>query len=80
MVYDNLNAVLAPEAGAHLVTAYGYGHSNAKTFDIVPKETQEQLGIKDPTSHMAGSKFFEEIVSAVRERYIEIFEEVKAGL
>ena len=80
LVYDYLNAVLAPEAGAHLMTAYGYGHSNQKTFDLVPKETQEQLGIKDPVSHMAGSKFFEEIDPAVRERYIEIFEEVKAGL
>ena len=80
LIYDYLNAAMSPEAGAHLVTAYGYGHSNAKTFDIVPKETQEQLGIKDPATMMAGSKFFEEIAPEVRERYIELFEEVKAGL
>ncbi|MBS38806.1 MAG: hypothetical protein CMO26_23160 [Thiotrichales bacterium] len=80
MVYDYLNAVLAPEAGEYLMTAYGYGHSNAKTFDLVPQETQNKLGIKDPVSHMAGAKFFEEIAPEVRERYIEIFEDVKAGL
>ena len=33
----------------------------------------------EPESHIAGSKYFEEIDPAVREKYITLFEEIKAG-
>jgi spermidine/putrescine-binding protein len=77
--YDYLNAVLAPEAGEYLVTAYGYGHCNQKTYDRVPAETLPELGITDPKTHMADGVFFAEIEPKVREKYITLFEEIKAG-
>jgi spermidine/putrescine transport system substrate-binding protein len=77
--YDYLNAVLAPEAGEYLVTAYGYGHCNQKTYDRVPAETLAELGITDPKTHMADGVFFAEIEPKVREKYITLFEEIKAG-
>lgn len=77
--YDYLNAVLEPEAGAHLVTAYGYGHCNRKTYDLVPPEVLSDLGITDPATHMASGVFFDEIEPKVREKYITLFEEIKAG-
>lgn len=80
LIYDFLNAMLTPEAGAYLIDAYGIGHANAKSFDLVAAERLAALGIKDPVSHMEGAKYFEEIPPAVREKYIQVFEEVKAGL
>jgi len=77
--YDYLDAAMAPESGAYLITEYNYGHCNQKAFELVPAETLAQLGIKDPVSHMAGSVFFKEIEPSVRERYIRLFEEIKAG-
>lgn len=79
LAYDYLNATLDTSAGEYLMNEYGYGHSNAKTFEIVPKERQLELGIQDPVAHIAGSKFFEEIAPDVREKYIRLFEEIKAG-
>ncbi len=37
------------------------------------------VGVSDPVSHIEGSKYFEEIAPAVREKYITLFEEIKAG-
>ena len=79
LAYDYLNATLDTSAGEYLMNEYGYGHSNAKTFEVVPKARQLELGIQDPVAHIAGSKYFEEIAPDVREKYIRLFEEIKAG-
>jgi len=78
-IYDYLSALLAPETGSFLITEYGYGHANRKSFDLVPADRLADLGITDPDTHMAGGVFFEEIAPDVREKWINIFEEVKAG-
>ena len=79
LVYDYLNAAMEPEVGAFLINEYGYGHSNVKAFGLVPEERLAELGVSDPVSHIEGSKYFEEIDPAVREKYITLFEEIKAG-
>ena len=78
--YEYINAVTSPESGVFEITEYGYGHSNMKAFEQVPQETLVDLGISDPTTFLADSRFFDEIKPEVREKYIELFEEVKAGL
>lgn len=78
-LYDYLSALLAPDAGAYLINEYGYGHSNRESFKLVPPERLADLGISDAESHMAGGVFFDEIAPDVREKWINIFEEVKAG-
>jgi spermidine/putrescine transport system substrate-binding protein len=77
--YDYLNAVTAPEVGAWEIENYGYGHSNKKAFELVSQETLDNLGISDPVKFMEGSRFFREIKPDVREKYIALFDEVKAG-
>jgi spermidine/putrescine-binding protein len=79
--YDYLNAITAPESGAWEIQNYGYGSSNRKAFELVPKETLADLALpEDPVAFMAQSKYFREIKPDVRERYIQLFDEVKAGL
>ncbi len=78
-VYDYLDAVSAPESGVYGITNNGYGHSNMKAFEMVPQETLENLGISDPVAFMEGSRFFSEIPPATREKYIALFDEIKAG-
>ncbi len=77
--YDYLNAISSPETGTFIITEFGTGHCNRKAFDMVDQAILDNLGISDPTAFMEGSRFFSEIPPATREKYIELFEEIKAG-
>lgn len=77
--YDYLDAMSAPESGAYMIDVFGYGHSNTKAFDMVPKERLATLGITDPMKHIEGSNFFGEIEPEVRDKYIKSFEVIKVG-
>lgn len=77
--YDFIDAMLAPESGRWLIDEYGYGHSNRKAFDLVSKERLVELGISSPKDLFAQGVFFQEIPPEIRQKYIEMFEEVKAG-
>jgi len=58
---------------------YGYGYSNSKSFDLVSEETKLDLGFSDPEAFMADARYFREIKPDVREKYIALFDEIKAG-
>ena len=77
--YDYLNAVSSPEAGLFIIESYGYGHSNKKAFDLASPETLANLGFSDPEAFMADARYFREIKPDVREKYIALFDEIKAG-
>ena len=77
--YEFIDAWLAPESGKNLIEMYGYGHANAKSFELVDPATLSDLGISDPATMMASSRFFGEIEPDVREKYINLFDEIKAG-
>ena len=79
LVYDYLNAAMEPRAGKYLIEAYGYGHSNKNTYDLIDSEILESLGILDPGALMAQGNFYDEIPSDIREKMIIKFDEVKAG-
>ena len=78
-VYDYLNAVSSPEAGFFEITEFGYGHANMKAFDLVDRQVLDDLGISDPVAFMAATRYFSEIPPATREKYIALFDEIKAG-
>ncbi len=78
-VYDYLNAVSSVESGIFEITEYGYGHSNKKAFEAVPEETLADLGLTDPETFLSSSRFFSEIPPTTREKYIALFDEIKAG-
>ena len=79
LIYDYLNAAMEPRAGKYLIEAYGYGHSNKNTYDLVDPEILKSLGIVDPVALMAQGNFYDEIPSDIREKMIVKFDEVKAG-
>ena len=59
--YEFIDAWLAPASGKNLIEMYGYGHSNAKSFELVDPAVLDNLGITDPDTMMANSRFFGEI-------------------
>lgn len=77
--YDYLNAMLDPSSGK-VLAEWGYGHSNRRTFDVVPKEQLEAMGIPDPVELMKTSHVYHPIPPAVKEKLIKVFDQVKAGL
>jgi len=77
--YDFVDAWLAPETGKWMMENYGYGHSNIIAFEIADQAMLAELGLDTPEQTLASSNFLVEIDPDVRERYVRMFEEVKAG-
>lgn len=78
-VYDYLNALNSTEAGKYLIETFGYGHGNRKSFDLVPAEQLQALGLADLDGMMASTVFYDEIPAETREKMIAAFDEIKAG-
>ena len=80
MAYGFINAWLAPETGKFLIEAYGYGHGNIKSFDLVDTETLVALGYDDPVRLMAGTNFWIPVDPEIDQLMYEVWEDVMAGL
>lgn len=78
--YDFIDAMLEPDAGRYLIEEHGYGHSNRKSFDLVGKQRLDELGISSPAALFAQGIFFQAIDPKRREKYVSMFNDVKAGL
>ena len=76
--YDFLDAWLSPETGKYMIEAYGYGHSNRKSFEIADPAQVAALGISDPVKHLDNGILFQPVESARNAKYIKLWEEVKA--
>ena len=77
--YDYVDAWLAPETGKFLIEAYGYGHTNRKSFDLVDPAVLVEKGLGDPATVLAGAHPTREFEPGLRDRLIQMFEEVKSG-
>jgi spermidine/putrescine-binding protein len=77
--YDLVNAMLEPRVGLYLIENFGYGHSNRRSFEQIPPEKLKELSIKSPQELFGTGIFFDEMDNDVREKYIAMFEQVKAG-
>ena len=80
MQYDFIDAWLAPETGKFLIEAYGYGHGNRKSFDLVAPDTLEALGYTDPMSLMANTTFFLTMSAEHDQKMLRLWEEIRAGM
>jgi spermidine/putrescine transport system substrate-binding protein len=80
LVYDFINAWQSPEAGQFLIDSYGYGHSNKLSFDLVPPERLDELGISTPEALFSKSVFFKPLDPVVEARYTSRWEEIQAGM
>ena len=77
--YDLINAFSSPEAGAYEISNWGFGHANTKAFDLVAPERLAELGLSTPDELIDAGIFFKALDPAIEEKYIRLFEEVKAG-
>jgi spermidine/putrescine transport system substrate-binding protein len=78
--YDFLNAMLSPASGVNLINEFGYGHSNQKSFAEIDPAHLEELGIADVDKMLAETNFYEQMPTAMREKMVTIYDEVKAGM
>lgn len=78
LAHEFIDAMLSPEAGKWLIEVQGYGHSNAKTFELVDEAMLTERGLpKDPTALLSTGVFSREIKRL--QDYERLFEAVKAG-
>ena len=80
MGYDFIDAWLSPETGKYLIEAYGYGHGNAKSFDLVDPATITALGYDDPIALMDGTTFFITPDPEQDAKQLQLWEDIQVGL
>jgi spermidine/putrescine-binding protein len=78
MAYDFIDAWLSPETGKVLIEERGYGHSNKKAFEIADPKQIEALGISHPEEHLKAGIFLESVETQRNQKYIALWEQVKA--
>ena len=79
MIYDFVDAWLSPESGKNMIELYGYGHSNRNAYALADQTVLERLKMTDVNKTFEESIFFAGVNPHAREKYIAMFEEVKAG-
>ena len=77
--YDVIDAYLSPETGQYEIMEWGYGHANAKAFDLVSAEDLAARGFSKNPSELLASGIFQAPIQ--NEPVLQaMFEEIKAGL
>jgi spermidine/putrescine transport system substrate-binding protein len=81
LVYDYLDAWLAPEAGKFLIEDYGYGHSNAKSFELADPQKVADLGFpENPEEMLSSGIMFQPQDPAMIEKEVNMFDEIKISM
>lgn len=80
MVYDYINAMLAPSSGVAMFEEYGYGHGNGKTVELIDPKRAEEAGLNDPEALFARGIFSANLPPAKQSRMIQLWFEAQAGL
>ena len=77
--YDVIDAWLSPESGQFTMRELGFGHSNAKTFELMSEDELAAAGLSSNPEEVLGRGIFQ--VAVQNEAVLQaMFEEVKAGL
>jgi spermidine/putrescine transport system substrate-binding protein len=78
--YEMIDAMLSVEAGLFMINDYGYGHSNARSFDAFDAETLASLGLsKNPADILNAGHFMIPQSQNWETKMNETFEMIKAG-
>ncbi len=78
--YDYINAMLDPRSGVALFEQYNYGHSNARTVDLLDPDQIEGLGIDDPSTFFERGLYTGATPPATESRLYQLWFEAQAGL
>lgn len=78
--YEIIDSLLSVEAGQFMINDYGYGHSNARSFDAFDDETLVSLGLsKNPADILGAGHFQQPQTQDWETKMNETFEMIKAG-
>lgn len=77
--YDFINAWLEERVANYIVTAWGYGHSNAKGMAAIEEGTLEEAGLSSVGKFVENTLYQSPAAPGVRQKMIAEFEKIKAG-
>jgi spermidine/putrescine transport system substrate-binding protein len=77
--HEIIDSYLSPEAGAFEIVSYGYGHANAKAYDMVSEEQLAERGLSKNPDDLLSTGIFQ-IAMNPEDQIQGMFEEVKAGM
>ena len=78
--HDVIDSLLSVESGKFMINDYGYGHSNARSFESFDDETLAGLGLsKNPVEILQAGHFQVPQTQDWETRMNELFEQIKAG-
>lgn len=76
--YDFIDALIDPRTGVHMIKEFGFGHSNAKAYEMVGEDVLAEVGIpKDPEPMLASALLSVDMKN--KEAIERMLEEVRAG-
>lgn len=78
-VYDFINAWLEERTADYIVNAWGYGHSNQVGLNKIDQATLASMGYDNLEAFRAKTLWQAPMPSALREKMIAEFEQIKAG-
>lgn len=80
LAYDVIDSLLSVETGKFMINDYGYGHSNARSFDDFDEEMLAGLGLsKNPKDILQAGHFQIPQSQEWESRMNELWEQIKAG-
>ena len=79
LVYDFIDAMISPEAGAFQIEAYAYGHSNKKAFDLASPEALEAVGMSNPDEIFDQGVFIPAREPELEEKLIGLTNDIQSG-
>lgn len=77
--YAFINSWLEPQTAEYIVSAWGYGHSNAKAMAELDPEVLKTAGFDDFETYTDKTLWQAPAPAALREQMIAEFEKIKAG-
>lgn len=77
--YDFVDAWLSAGTAKWIIENYGYGHANMVGIEMASDIVKADLFMEDPERTLAEAFFIRNMSPKVLSRYVEIFENVKAG-
>ena len=78
--HDIIDSLISVDTGRFLIDEYGYGHSNAKSFDEVSDERLAELGLtRNPSDMLDAGKFQIPLDEEFTSKMNAEFEQIKAG-
>lgn len=79
--HDLLDAMIAPEVGQFIIEDYGYGHCNAKAFDLVSNDELAARGLtKNPMDLLEAGRFLNAQSDEVEQKINRDWGDLIAGI